>query len=132
RKARKDNFNQWTFFKEEDRPKLYDWCKPQGDCWVIGNGRMKATISIKDGITTKIWLELENDSEHLEFYHREQAEKCIKHLRKKESIEQYIHELKIHVEHTVFPKNLYPYTREKYNMELLEKLLHSEEGIKNE
>ena len=128
-KARKENFNQWVFYKEEDRQKKYGWHAPQGDCWAINNGRVKATISIKKGVTTKIWLELENNSEYLTFYNKrynEKEEKRIKHLSKKENIKQYIQDLKIYVEEVIFPEKLYPYTKEKRNVELLNNLLHTE------
>ncbi len=92
------NFNTWVFLKNKDRQEE-DWRRETlGDCWVITNGKVKATINIKDNITsTKVSLEVQNDNKHLVFYSKSTyAPKEINYtnLRNKESIKNKIIEFK--------------------------------------
>lgn len=139
KKKRKCSYlNKWVFYKPEDRPDLvYDWNKEQAisqkkNAWIITNGRVMAVIEIIDKISSiKVMLTIKNYSEIFSFVDR-YKEITYKNLRKKESVDKFVEELKNQVIQEIFPSHLLPSGREYHNVETMLKLLHINVGIEDE
>lgn len=123
-------FNKWVFYKPEDRPDIsYSWVKENAiaqkkNAWIITNGRIMAVIEIIDNISSiKVVLTIKNDSSTFSFIDRDK-EITYKNLRKKESVDKFVEELKNHAVFKEFTKNLFPYGREVNNVETMLKILH--------
>lgn len=120
-------FNTWVFTEQKDVKTLYPWNEPEGDEWTRTNGRIKATIRIiKKQKTTSVQLIYKNDNSILTFTDSIEGKKT--HLRKEESINRCIEELKAEADKFLStPRKMYPsYNSEITNLLKLNRILFIE------
>lgn len=123
-------FGVWQFYLNKDRDDVHEWQKEKaGDCYTKTNGKIRATVNLYDnGKTTKVSLEISNDSSILDFfYHPSYCEIEYKHLKNKDSIKEYIEELKEKAEQ-IFQEYQFPRWDDTVNnYRALCQLVHAEE-----
>lgn len=121
RQAIEENFNKWYQTKEKGR-----WSEETTEVWIKTNGKIRAKIYlyIREK-STRVSLEIENDSQHLKFCERKKI--SYKNLRCEDSILKEIQRLKKYVDKEIFQQYAIPfYCVEYHNVEYLKKLFFVE------
>ena len=124
KRMKEPNFNEWVFKRASEPQMPYNDGNIAAPSWIRTNGKIKAFIEVKDNVSSvRISLAVKNDNQYLHFCEKP-GEISYANLRKKESVDTKVVELKA-VAEQLFRKYEYPqYCDELRRKKTLDVLLH--------